>query len=468
MALRAAQQACRGRCPLLPAVARGLGGPTSVRTGQLAKCSTDTSDEDRIVEAIAAHYSSILALLGEDTARKGIVKTPLRAAKAMRFLTSGMRSDLATVVNSGVFDEDHHEMVIVRNIEVHSLCEHHLLPFIGRAHVGYLPNSNGSVVGLSKVGRIVDLYARRLQVQERLTTQVAAALDELIAPRGVAVAIEATHMCMQMRGVQKSGASTITTSMLGVFDDNATVRGDFLRLIGMPNLSSEAAPSSAKVAPSCCEGHAVDGAAAAAPPREGAVGARPGPPSAHASAATSAAAVEHMSTIRLFKEAMKFSAGHFTIFGHADREKLHGHNFGVQVSITAPVVPGTGMIADYNVYKRAIRGLCDEFDELLLLPGLSPHLSISHPPQTDPAVSPRVRIELDGASSQLDVFEVPASDVRVLPVANVTLEEISRLFATRMLEQHKQRLAQDRVARLTVAVSSGPGQTAEHVVDLHS
>ena len=199
---------------------------------------------DATTEAIAEHYSAILALLGEDTKREGSVKTPMRAAKALRFLTSGMRGDLGTVVNDAVFAESHHEMVIVRDIEVHSLCEHHMLPFVGRAHIAYLPG--GSVIGLSKLGRIVDLYGRRLQVQERLTTQVAAALDELIAPRGVAVAIEATHMCMQMRGVQKSGASTITTSMRGAFREDSTVRDDSLRLIGMPSLPrlGRAAPSS--------------------------------------------------------------------------------------------------------------------------------------------------------------------------------------------------------------------------------
>jgi GTP cyclohydrolase I len=169
-----------------------------------------------------------LSLLGEDSAREGLQKTPLRVEKAMAFLTQGYKERLEDVVGEGIFTEDHHNMVMVRDIEMYSLCEHHLLPFFGKAHVAYIPN--GRIVGLSKLPRIVDHFARRLQVQERLTEQVASAVESVLAPLGVGVVIEAEHLCMMMRGVEKQNSRTITSALRGVFRDDARTRDEFLAL----------------------------------------------------------------------------------------------------------------------------------------------------------------------------------------------------------------------------------------------
>jgi GTP cyclohydrolase I len=169
-----------------------------------------------------------LALLGEDPAREGLRKTPLRVEKAMAFLTQGYKERLEDVVGEGIFNEEHHNMVMVRDIEMYSLCEHHLLPFFGKAHVAYIPN--GRIVGLSKLPRIVDHFARRLQVQERLTEQVASAVESVLAPLGVGVVIEAEHLCMMMRGVEKQNSRTITSALRGVFRDDARTRDEFLAL----------------------------------------------------------------------------------------------------------------------------------------------------------------------------------------------------------------------------------------------
>ena len=175
------------------------------------------------------HVREILAGLGEDPEREGLKKTPERVEKALRFLTRGYSEDLDTLINEALFTVSYDEMVIIRDIEVHSLCEHHLLPFFGRAHVAYIPN--GKVVGLSKVPRIVDMFARRLQVQERLTVQIAEALQEKLNPRGVGVVIEATHFCMVMRGVEKQNSVAVTSCMLGDFRDHLRTRQEFLKLI---------------------------------------------------------------------------------------------------------------------------------------------------------------------------------------------------------------------------------------------
>ncbi|HEY2379910.1 MAG TPA: GTP cyclohydrolase I FolE [Terriglobia bacterium] len=175
---------------------------------------------------------SILEQIGEDPARDGLQNTPSRVDRAMRFLTSGYQMDPEEILGKALFDVAYDEMVIVRDIEVFSLCEHHLLPFFGKCHVGYIPN--GRVIGLSKIPRLVDMYARRLQVQERLTTQIADTINNKIHPRGVAVVVEAQHLCMIMRGVEKQNSVAVTSSMLGAFKDNQNTRNEFLTLVRNP------------------------------------------------------------------------------------------------------------------------------------------------------------------------------------------------------------------------------------------
>jgi GTP cyclohydrolase I len=172
---------------------------------------------------------AMLKELGEDPAREGLVKTPERVAKAMRYLTSGYGQTAQEVLNEAIFTENYDEMVVVKDIELYSLCEHHLLPFFGKAHVAYLPA--GKILGLSKIARVVDVFARRLQVQERLTTQIADALNEALQPTGVAVVIEAFHFCMMMRGVEKQNSKAITSCMRGAFRDSRMTREEFLQLL---------------------------------------------------------------------------------------------------------------------------------------------------------------------------------------------------------------------------------------------
>ncbi|WP_107330270.1 GTP cyclohydrolase I FolE [Metapseudomonas otitidis] len=184
---------------------------------------------DSSPDKLASHYTAILGQLGEDVNREGLLDTPKRAAKAMQYLCRGYGQTLDEVINGALFTSDNSEMVLVKDIELYSLCEHHLLPFIGKAHVAYLPN--GKVLGLSKVARIVDMFARRLQIQENLSRQIAEAVEQVTGALGVAVVIEAQHMCMMMRGVEKQNSSMITSVMLGEFRNNAATRSEFLNLI---------------------------------------------------------------------------------------------------------------------------------------------------------------------------------------------------------------------------------------------
>ncbi|XP_070597569.1 GTP cyclohydrolase 1-like [Erythrolamprus reginae] len=186
-------------------------------------------EEPERLPVLEAAYAAILRGLGENPGRQGLLLTPRRAAKAMQFLTKGYCESVEEILNDAVFDEDHDEMVIVKGIDMFSLCEHHLVPFFGKVHIGYLPRKK--VVGLSKLARIVEIFSRRLQVQERLTKQIALAITEALKPVGVAVVIEASHMCMIMRGVQKMNSTTVTSTMLGLFQEDSKAREEFLSLI---------------------------------------------------------------------------------------------------------------------------------------------------------------------------------------------------------------------------------------------
>ncbi|KAM9070406.1 GTP cyclohydrolase 1 [Sarcophilus harrisii] len=186
-------------------------------------------DNELNLPSLAGAYSTILRSLGEDPERQGLLKTPWRAATAMQFFTKGYQETIADILNDAIFDEDHDEMVIVKDIDMFSMCEHHLVPFVGKVHIGYLPNKQ--LLGLSKLARIVEIYSRRLQVQERLTKQIAVAVTEALRPAGVGVVVEATHMCMVMRGVQKMNSKTVTSTMLGVFREDPKTREEFLALI---------------------------------------------------------------------------------------------------------------------------------------------------------------------------------------------------------------------------------------------
>ncbi|MBS1918423.1 MAG: GTP cyclohydrolase I FolE [Bacteroidetes bacterium] len=183
---------------------------------------------EKITSGLVENYKECLSLLGEDPEREGLLKTPERIAKAMQYITQGYHLDAAAILNSAKFHEDVSEMIIVKDIEIYSMCEHHMLPFFGKAHIAYIPN--GWITGLSKIARVVDVYARRLQVQERLTTQVLDVIKQTLNPLGVAVVIEASHLCMMMRGVQKQNSVTTTSAFWGEFEKNET-RSEFIKLI---------------------------------------------------------------------------------------------------------------------------------------------------------------------------------------------------------------------------------------------
>ena len=189
----------------------------------------DDRYDSLVTEQIAGHVKEVLRLLGEDVARDGLLKTPERVAKSLQYLTKGYGEDGRQIIQSAMFDEEYQQMVLVKDIELYSTCEHHMLPFIGKAHVAYIPN--GKITGLSKIARVVETYARRLQVQERLTVQIRDCIQEALHPLGVAVVIEANHTCMQLRGVEKANAVTTTSAFSGVFLKDPRTRNEFLNLI---------------------------------------------------------------------------------------------------------------------------------------------------------------------------------------------------------------------------------------------
>lgn len=208
-------------------------------TNRLAAAQVELLDPDDLAVNAGplAEYEAMvgrqLELLGETPAREGLLKTPSRVAKAMAWLTHGYRLDARAVIGDALFEEDHENMVMVRDIEMYSMCEHHMLPFFGKVHIAYIPD--GKIVGLSKLPRVVEVFARRLQVQERLGEQIADALTDVLRPRGVGVVIEAVHLCMMMRGVEKQSSRTITSSLRGLFRDDAKTRSEFLRLAYAPS-----------------------------------------------------------------------------------------------------------------------------------------------------------------------------------------------------------------------------------------
>jgi GTP cyclohydrolase I len=205
-------------------------GPGCEPAGRWHSCRMTSQPRPLVADPIAGLTRDLLVELGEDPAREALLRTPERVAESLRFLTQGYTQDVDAVIHDACYSEAYEEMVVVRDIEVYSMCEHHLLPFYGRAHVAYMPR--GRIVGLSKLPRVVDVFARRLQVQERLTTQIAEALDRALNPYGVAVVIEAYHLCMMMRGVQKQNSRTQTSAITGVFRTDPKTRSEFLELIG--------------------------------------------------------------------------------------------------------------------------------------------------------------------------------------------------------------------------------------------
>ncbi|CEJ42849.1 GTP cyclohydrolase I FolE [Umezakia ovalisporum] len=228
MTIASSNGANGSKSPLIPDLVEAISPKPDRNTHNGRQPNLHPPSEEE-VELMMDGVRALIVGVGEDPEREGLLKTPKRVAEAMRFLTSGYNQSLEELINDAIFDEGHNEMVLVRDINFFSLCEHHMLPFMGRAHVAYIPNQK--VVGLSKLARIVEMYSRRLQVQERLTRQIAEAIQTILEPQGVAVVMEATHMCMVMRGVQKPGSWTVTSAMVGAFEEEQKTREEFFNLI---------------------------------------------------------------------------------------------------------------------------------------------------------------------------------------------------------------------------------------------
>lgn len=435
--------------------------------------------------AIEAAVLSILENVGEDPTRDGLLRTPRRAADAWTALTSGYRMDVNAIVNNALFDVEHAgELVVVRDINVFSLCEHHLLPFFGTAHVAYKPAKNAKVIGLSKLARIVDLFARRFQVQERLTAQVADTLQSILSAEGVAVWIDAAHTCMTMRGAAQPSASTITTALRGVFRDDPAARAEVMGVLGgsswQTRVSSPHVPPAACSATSCVFCGSGGGATAApAPTLTAAPAVAPtavliaptppqhqGKPAAPATCDTvaspaSASTDGRVVTLRIAKQAHKFAAGHFTLFPDGTRERLHGHDHSVTCEFTG-VMGADGLVVDYKVLKGLIKQLCDKFDERLLVPAASPAVTISdyQPAPTAPGAPPSV--PMVSITSCGTTMHVPKDEVLPLPIANVSVEGLACVF----LDELRAKLAAlhpavaSAMRKIVVSVETGPGQAA--------
>lgn len=444
------------------------------------------NNKDFNAQELAYHYKEILKLVGENVDREGLLKTPMRAAKALQFFTKGYTESEASVMNNAIFDENHDEMILVRNIEFYSLCEHHMVPFTGRVHIAYIPR--GKVVGLSKLARIVELFARRLQVQERLTRQIAEMLERELNAEGVGVVVEATHMCMTMRGVQKAHSSTVTSCMLGQFKSDIKTRTEFIGLINMggfgdsimssrgssnlyamyhsigsesnnhsnnfeKNGKTELYNKSNENSCNCfnedhqhnCYNHSKESHNSSS---EHILQSPSNQPISLSNKFKSG----KLATINISKEDIKFSSGHFTIFSETEREALHGHNFSVSCSVTG-LIGDNGMIADYNILKDALRKICRKWDERVLIPTNSPFLEI------DSNASNHVIINFNGETMQF-----PKSDVVLLPLRNITGEELSGFLAN---ELH-QYLDLNNIVEIKVTVSSNKGQSVSSKISIPS
>eukprot|EP01084_Bolivina_argentea_P099973 179620_1 len=397
--------------------------------------------------SIASHYTEILKLLGEDINREGLLKTPLRAAKAMQFFSKGYYDNLSTVVNDAIFCENHDEMIIVKNIDFHSLCEHHLVPFRGRIHLAYLPNKN--VIGLSKLARIVEMYCRRLQVQERLTQQIADDIHKALNPAGVACIIEAEHMCMTMRGVRKDHATTITSRMLGEFRDNYKTRTEFLSLITLnnpyaynmpvqPNYNTIIDANNTPVVASNIQTVVTD---------------------IKPVCDTSKYAKQQMSdgertaTIEICKEDIKFSCAHVTIFSDSEREMIHGHTFSLCCNINGKV-GSNGMMIDYKIIKAFLRNICNEWDEKFLIPTDSMYLSINENGQY-----------FDIVFNNEKIMQILKKEVILLPIRNITGEELSNYLSKYLENNLMQYIDNGDISKISVSVSASKGQFVTSCID---